>query len=299
MTPVLGHWFGVVKDRGVRVVVVVLIALVLNRMSRAFPSHMIVPANTQTRVAQSREYQTRTMAGILYSVVTAVIVIVAILMILPEFGFNVTPVAAAAGLVSLALGFGGQYLVQDIINGFFIIFEDQYGVGDIIKLNSETGRVEHITLRRTVIRNPQGAMVTIPNSKIGQVANLSRDWSQYFIDVTIPGEAAVTQALAALQKCAAEIRDDPQWSPLLVDGPNGLGVDSLALTGTTVRVQFRSVATRNDDVARELRRRILLEMNRVGVQLVGAHRVTLLNPEQHPTDSPQNSGNTQEITQGG
>jgi len=299
MTPVLGHWFGVVKDRGVRVVVVVLIALVLNRMSRAFTSHMIVPANTQTRVAQSREYQTRTMAGILYSVVTAVIVIVAILMILPEFGFNVTPVAAAAGLVSLALGFGGQYLVRDIISGFFIIFEDQYGVGDIIKLNNETGRVEHITLRRTVVRNPQGAMVTIPNSQVGQVANLSRDWSQYFLDVTIPGEAAITQALAALQKCATEIREDPQWSPLLVDGPNVLGVESLGLTGATVRMQFRSVPTRNDDVARELRGRILLEMNRAGVQLVGAHRVTLLNPGQHPTESPQTSGNTQEITQGG
>src|SRR5487761_145238 len=278
MTSVLGHWFGVVKDRGVRVVVVVLIALVLNRMSHAFTSHMIVPANTQTRVAQSREYQTRTMAGILYSGVTAVIVIVAILMILPEFGFNVTPVAAAAGLVSLALGFGGQYLVRDIINGFFIIFEDQYGVGDIIKLNNETGRVEHITLRRTVVRNPQGAMVTIPNSQVGQVANLSRDWSQYFLDVTIPGEAAVTQAPAALQKCAAEIRDDPQWSPLLVDGPNVLGVESLGLTGATVRMQFRSVATRNDDVARELRRRILLEMNRAGVQLVGAHRAPGSSP---------------------
>lgn len=299
MTPVLGHWFDAVKERGARVVVVVLIALILNRMSRAFTSHMIVPANTQTRVAQAREYQTRTMAGVLDSVATAVLVIVAILMILPEFGFNVTPVAAAAGLASLALGFGGQYLVRDIINGFFIIFEDQYGVGDIIKLNNETGRVEHITLRRTVIRNPQGAMVTIPNSQVGQVANLSRDWSQYFLDVTIPGEAAVTQALAALQKCATEIREDPQWSPLLVDGPNVLGVESLALTGTTLRMQFRSAPTRNDDVARELRHRILLEMNRAGVQLVGAHRVTLLNPEQHPAESPQTSGNTQGIIQGG
>src|SRR5487761_781130 len=293
MTSVLGHWFGVVKDRGVRVVVVVLIALVLNRMSHAFTSHMIVPANTQTRVAQSREYQTRTMAGILYSVVTAVIVIVAILMILPELGCNVTLVAAAAGLVSLALGFGGQYLVRDIINGFFIIFEDQYVVGDIIKLNNESGRVEHITLRRTVIRNPQGAVVTIPNGQVGQVSNLSRDWSQYFLDVTIPGETAVAQALAVLQGCASEIREDPAWAPLLVDGPNVLGVESLALTGTTLRMQFRSQPPRNDDVARELRRRILSEMNLAGVQLVGAHRVTLLNSEPNAMQSPQASGNTQ------
>lgn len=254
---------------------------------------MIVSAKTQTRVSQAREYQTRTMAGVLYSAASAVIVIVAILMILPEFGFTVTPVEAAAGLASLALGFGGQYLVRDIINGFFVIFEDQYGVGDIIKLNNETGRVEHITLRRTVIRNPQGAVVTIPNSQVGQVANLSRDWSQYFLDVIIPGEAAVAQALAVLQECAAEIREDPAWSPLLVDGPNVLGVESLALTGTTLRIQFRSAPTRNDEVARELRRRILAEMNRAGVQLVGAHRVTLLNSGPNPMESPQPSGNTQ------
>jgi len=293
MTPYLGHWFDVAKERGTRILVVIIIAFILNRMFRAFTSHIIVPAKTQTRVAEAREYQTRTMAGVLYSVVSAVILIVAILMILPEFGFDVTPVAAAAGLASLALGFGGQYLVRDIINGFFIIFEDQYGVGDIIKLNSETGRVEHITLRRTVIRNPQGAMVTIPNSQVGQVANLSRDWSQYFLDVIIPGEAAVAQALAILQKCATEIREDPAWAPLLVDGPTVLGVESLALTGTTLRVQFRSAPTRNDEVARELRRRILLEMNRAGVQLVGAHRVTLLNPDQCSTESPQPSGNLQ------
>lgn len=293
MTPYFQPWLDVIKARGPRVLVVIVIAFVLNRMSRAFTSHIIVRAKTPTSVAEAREYQTRTMAGVLYSVVSAVILIVAILMILPEFGFDVTPVAAAAGLASLALGFGGQYLVRDIINGFFIIFEDQYGVGDIIKLNNESGRVEHITLRRTVIRNPQGAVVTIPNSQVGQVSNLSRDWSQYFLDVTIPGEAPVAQALAVLQKCASEIREDHSWSPLLVDGPNVLGVESLALTGTTLRMQFRSEPTRNDDVARELRRRILAEMNLAGVQLVGAHRVTLLNSELDAMQSPQPSGNTQ------
>lgn len=293
MTPYLQPWLDVVKQRGPRIVAVIVIAFVLNRMARAFTSHIIVPAKTPTRVAEAREHQTRTMAGVLYSVVSAVILIGAILMILPEFGFDVTPVAAVAGLASLALGFGGQYLVRDIINGFFIIFEDQYGVGDIIKLNNESGRVEHITLRRTVIRNPQGAVVTIPNGQVGQVSNLSRDWSQYFLDVTIPGEAAAAQALTVLQKCASEIREDPAMSPLLVDGPNVLGVESLALAGTTLRMQFRSQPTRNDDVARELRRRILAEMNLAGVQLVGAHRVTLLNSGPNSMQSPQSSGTTQ------
>lgn len=276
----------------VRVVFIAISAFLLNRLLRAYTAHMIAVARTDTRAAQTREEQTRTIAGVLYSVATAVIILGAVLMILPEFGFHETPVAAAAGLSSLALGFGGQYLVRDVINGFFIIFEDQYSVGDTIKLNSETGRVEHITLRRTVLRNAQGALVTIPNGQVGQVANLSRDWSQHFLDVTIPSEEKVQEALGLLEKCATEIREDPSWAPLLVDGPRVLGVESLALTGTTLRLQFKSAPNRNDEVARELRRRILVEMDRAGVKLISAHRVTLLGPEPNTTTSPQNSGKT-------
>jgi moderate conductance mechanosensitive channel len=125
------------------------------------------------------------------------------------------------------------------------------------------------------------------------VANLSRDWSQYFLDVTIPSENEAQQALAVLEKCAASVREDPAWAPLLVDGPQVLGVESLALTGTTLRMQFKSAPNRNDEVARELRRRILLEMDRAGVKLISAHRVTLLGPDGSPTIPPQTSGSIQ------
>ncbi|HEV2297301.1 MAG TPA: mechanosensitive ion channel family protein [Candidatus Acidoferrales bacterium] len=292
MSPTLAHWFDLAKERGIRIIVIAVIALILNRMLRAFTSHMIIPAKTQTRVAQAREQQTRTMAGVLYSAGSLIILLGAILMILPEFGFSVTPVAAVAGLGSLALGFGAQYLVRDVINGFFIVFEDQYGVGDTVRINDETGRVEHITLRRTILRNAKGAIVTIPNGQIGLVANLSRDWSQYFLDVNVPGEADVPKALAALEKAAAGMREDQAWTPLLVDGPRVLGIEALALTGATLRLQFRSAPARNDDVARELRRRILLEAERAGVPLSGGQRVTLVGGKGYPefvqdkTESP-------------
>ena len=282
MSPTLTYWFDVAKDHGIRIVVIVVLAFVLNRILRAFTSHIVVPAKTQTRVAQAREQQTRTMAGVLYSAGSIVIFIGAILIILPEFGFQETPLIAAAGLGSLALGFGAQYLVRDLINGFFIVIEDQYNIGDTVQVNDETGRVEHVTLRRTVLRNAKGALVTIPNGQMGQVANLSRDWSQYFLDVTVPGETDVPKALAALEKAAAGMREDPAWTPLLVDGPRVLGVEALALTGATLRLQFRSAPTRNDDVARELRRRILLETERGGILLGGSQRVTLVGAKGYP-----------------
>ncbi len=188
MNEYLSHGIRIAETRGLRILVIALLAVILARILKAVTTRLVQISKGPTRVAQLREQQTRTMAGLLYSVGVSVIVAVAILTALPEFGFNVTPVAAAAAVASLAFGFGAQTLVKDLINGFFIVFEDQYVVGDLIQLNGETGRVEYLTLRRTVLRNAGGAMVTIPNSLVGQVANLNRDWSQAFIDVTVPSD---------------------------------------------------------------------------------------------------------------
>jgi small conductance mechanosensitive channel len=205
---------------------------------------------------------------------------VAALTALPEFGFNITPVAAAAGLASLSVGFGAQHVVRDFINGFLTIFEDQYVVGDIVRIGDVVGRVEHLTLRRTVVRDPQGALVTIPNGEITKVANLSRDWGQLFLDAVVASDQPLDEALNALEAVAAEFRADPSWSPMLVDGPRVLGVESLASNGTTVRLQVRTAPTRQDDVARELRRRMQIELAGRGIQLGGVQRMQLLAPDQ-------------------
>ena len=112
-----------------------------------------------------REQQTRTMAGLLYSIGSAIIGLIAVLMAFEVLGFDIAPAMATAGVASIAIAFGAQSLLKDFINGFFIVFEDQYVVGDLIQVNGETGRVEHLTLRRTVLRNPAGAMVTVPKTK--------------------------------------------------------------------------------------------------------------------------------------
>jgi len=275
MTESLRHWLETAGTRGVRILVIVLIGMILARVLKALSTRLVQSAKGQTRAAQMREQQTRTMAGLVYSVGAAVILAAAVLMALPEFGFDVTPFEAAAAVGSLALGFGAQSLVKDIINGFFIVLEDQYVVGDLIQVNGETGRVEHLTLRRTVIRNVAGAMVTLSNSLVSQVANLSRDWSQAFVDVTVPSDEMVGRALAALEKIAGDFRNDADWSPALVDGPRVLGVESLSLDGTVLRLQVRTVLNRKDDVARELRRRIKLAFEESVIPLTHTHQVQL------------------------
>jgi small-conductance mechanosensitive channel len=285
MTESFRHWLETAGTRGVRVLVILLIAFIFVRVLKALTTRLVQIAKGQARAAQMREQQTRTMAGLVYSVGTALIVAAAVLLALPEFGFDVTPFAAIAAVGSLALGFGAQNIVKDIINGFFIVLEDQYVVADLIQLNGEIGRVEHITLRRTVVRNISGAIVTIPNSLVGQVANLSRDWSQAFVDVTIPSDEAVGRALATLEKLSGDFRNDETWSPAIVDGPRVLGVESLALDGTVLRLQVRTVLNRKDDVARELRRRIKLAFEESSIPLNHTHQVVVKEavaaPESH------------------
>jgi moderate conductance mechanosensitive channel len=275
MTESFRHWLETAGTRGVRVLVILLIAFIFVRMLKALTTRLVQTAKGQSRAAMQREQQTRTMAGIVYSVGAALIVAGAILVALPEFGFDVTPFEAAAAVGSVALGFGAQNLVKDIINGFFIVIEDQFVVGDLIQLNGETGRVEYLTLRRTVLRNISGAIVTIPNSLVGQVANLSRDWSQVFVDVTVPSDEAIGRALAALEKLSDDFRNDETWSPAIVDGPRVLGVESLSLDGVVLRLQVRTVLNRKDDVARELRRRIKVTFEESSIPLSNTHQVVV------------------------
>ena len=274
--------------RGLRLTSIVLIAFILNRLLRALTRRLIPVAGAEGlgRIARMREQHAKTLAGLLYSAGTAVIIVGAILMALPEFGFTITPIAAVAGLASLAFGFGAQHLVRDLINGFFVIVEDQFVVGETVRIGAVVGRVEHLTLRRTVVRDIQGALVSIPHGEISQVANLSRDWGQVFVDIALPSNGSCDAALAALERVSGELRTDPSWSPVLVDGPRVLGIESFGLSGVTLRLQLRTIPGRQDDAARELRRRIQNRFDQEQIRWNGVQRVEIIGSEalQYPRE---------------
>jgi small conductance mechanosensitive channel len=284
----LPPWLEESAGRGLRVLIILIIAVVLIRILKAFTDKLVQSAVSQTRSAQMREKQTRMAASVIYSLGVVAILGVSSLMSLRAAGIDVTEVELAGGLASLAVGFGAQGLVKDFINGFFIVFEDQFVVGDTIQLNGEIGRVEHFTLRRTLIRNPAGALVSIPNSLIGQVGNLSRDWSQAFIDVSVPSDELVGRALATLEKICGDFRHDADWSPAILDGPRVLGVESLSLDGTVLRLQVRTQPTRKDDVSRELRRRIKIAFEQARIPLSSTHNVQIQGTEIPGTPQPGN-----------
>ena len=286
MSSVLNYLLNISPSNVIHLMVILAAALILNHLLHLLTKLIVKPASTQTRAAQAMEQQTRTLAGVINSTGSKVVWAVALLTAAQEFGINVTPVAALAGLASLALGFGAQNLVRDIISGFYIILEDQYVVGDTIQVGETIGRVEHLTLRRTVVRDPRGALVTLSNGDIRTVGNLSRDWSQAFVDVSVSPQIAQEKALQALEVAIAEFRGDPAWSQVLVDGPRILGLQSYDQSASTIRLQVRTAPSRQDDVARELRRRIQLEFQRQGIPLWSVHRMELVNPAASPEFAP-------------
>jgi small conductance mechanosensitive channel len=264
-----------------------VIALMLNRFLRVMTNLLIKHAAGQARTEQLREQQTRTLAEVVYGTASKVVWVIAILTALDKVGINPTPALTMAGLAGVAVGFGAQNLVRDVIGGFYIVLEDQYVVGDTVQIADNIGRVEYLTLRRTVIRDARGALITIANGDVRTVANLSRDWSQSFVDIGLAPEVALDKPMAALETAAAAFRADASWSQALVDGPRVLGVQSYDRSASVIRLQVRTAPTRQDEVSRELRRRIQIEFQKQGIPLASVLRFELMNPQQAETGKAQ------------
>jgi len=259
-----------------RLAVIFVTAFLISRLWQLMTKKMVKPRESQSRAAQAYEQQARTLAALVSNAGSKVVWGVAVLMAAQEFGINITPVLVVVAIIGLGMGLGARNLVRDVISGFSIILEDQYALGETIQMGETLGRVEHLTLRRTVVRDGRGALVTLANGEIRAVGNLSRDWSQAYVDVGVSPEVPQEQALQALDAVATELRNDASWSQALVDGPRILGLQNYDQSASTVRVQVRTAPGRHEDVTRELRRRIQREFQKQGIALSSVQRVELI-----------------------
>lgn len=254
---------------------IIVVAFALVRLLRLATRRIVVLAEIDSFAAKSREQQSRAVARILQSAGSVIISIIALMMILNRLGLDVTPILAGAGVAGVAIGFGAQTLVRDFLHGLFIITEDQFAVGDIIRTNNVTGRVERLTLRRTVLRDDEGALHTIPNGEIRLVANLTRDWRQINLDVSVAEGENVERILRLLEGVAEEMRHHPQVASALIAAPKVLGVERISPTQTEIRLQLKVAAERKDEVARELRRKIKACFERERVLTSSGYRIEL------------------------
>jgi small conductance mechanosensitive channel len=217
------------------------------------------------RYSDARARQVKTMAGVIGSVGKFAIFFVGSLEILSQLGFNLGPLLASAGIAGLAIGFGAQTLVKDVINGFFILLENQYDIGDSVRTAGVKGNVEDMSLRRTVLRDDDGTVHTIPNSEIKLVSNMTRDWSQVLIRTTTAYTEPSERISALLQQVSDAIAADSEYTSDFVVAPRVLGIDRVANGEVDYLLVARTRPGRQFDVSRELRRRIkdVFERNKI------------------------------------
>ena len=263
------HFLDFTISNALHVAGILVLALICLRVLRAASNKLIRAAGSTAKAAQLREQNTRAAAEKVYTVGSWLVWGVALLTMLPEFGISAVPGTAIGAATLLALGVGARDSVRDAMAGIQMALEDQFAPGDTIQMGETVGRVEEVSLRRTVIRDGQGAIVSVANGEIRKVGNLSRDWSQAYVDVGVAAGAKLEKTLQALESAAAALRGDAAWSQALVDGPRVLGVQSYGPTGTTMRLQVRTAPTRQEEVCRELRRRIHLAFEQHGIVAAG------------------------------
>ena len=212
----------------------------------------------------ARDQRARTAAKLVRHVGRAVLTVVAVLMVLNQLDFNISPLLASAGVVGLAVSFGSQSLVRDFVTGFFLQLEHQFALGDSIRIGGVEGTVENITLRLVYVRDATGALHIIPNGQIAQVTNLTRAWGLVTVDVEIAWRDS-ERAAEALRKAAESLGGDLAWADALLDPPRVSGIEKIAGGTITLQAVARVDPYRRVEVARELRSRIKEELDRDGI----------------------------------
>ena len=258
-----------------RVAGVIFAAFLLTRLLRRVVSKVKTKVEAHTTPMRTLQ-RTDTLTRVLSSAGIVVIWILVLFLIIEDLGFNLAPLLAGVGIIGLAVGFGAQNLVRDVVTGFFILFEDQYGVGDIIEINeTAAGTVEELTLRITGLRALDGTLHYISNGNITHVANRSKDWARAIVDVGVAYSEKPSKIRQALDDVARDAKDDETIGRMLYSVPTIMGVESLGEYEVVWRLSADTKPGRQWEVARLLRERIQIAFEREHIEIPFPHRVMI------------------------
>ncbi|MEH2110377.1 mechanosensitive ion channel family protein [Nostoc sp.] len=221
-----------------------------------------------------------TFSGVTKSIATGIWVGIGFLLALVSLGIDIVPLLAGASLVGVAVSLASQNLIKDAINGFLIILEDQYALGDVINVGDVGGLVENLNLRMTQVRDSEGRLITIPNGEIKVVANLSSRWSRADLTIPIAYQADIEKTLKLIEGIGFEMDKDPQWERQILETPQVLGIDQFGDRGLIIRVWIKTQPLKQWDVAREFRRRLKVALDEAGISISVPQQAVWVNDEQ-------------------
>jgi moderate conductance mechanosensitive channel len=262
-----------------KLVIIVVGALILSRVLRV-TVRRIAALQEKKLPSGIRAQKIRTMASVITSVGVFVIFFWAVLQALPLFGLNLGPLLASAGIAGLAIGFGAQTLVHDFINGFFILLENQYDIGDNVRIAGVKGTVEAMSLRHTLLRDEDGTVHFVPNSEIKIVSNATRDWSQLTLRITVAYNEPSDRIVKLLEEVGEEVRHDPAYADDIVSDIQVPGIDRVGNGEVEYLMLVKTHPNRQYAVSRELRWRIKECFHKQNVQTPGPGRVYVIDQNQ-------------------
>lgn len=255
------------SEQGVNLVIVVVVTIFLMRFASALIRAIfhLFERGAVNREELAARRRLQTLSATFRGIAQTIILFIGLMFFLQQLRINVTPILASAGVVGIAIGLGAQSLIRDFFAGFLILLEDQFSVGDTVKIGETTGTVEQLTLRVTRVRGLDGSLTMIPNGSVGAVVNYSKGWSRVVLDVEVDYKEDVDRAMQVMLETAKQMREE--YPSEIIDEPVMLGVDKLAGASVTLRLLAKTAANKQADVGRELRRRIKLTFDQEGIKI--------------------------------
>ncbi|TSD97233.1 mechanosensitive ion channel family protein [Skermania sp. ID1734] len=278
----LSNWL---RSNGLEIVLLILGAVLLGRFIAWFGNRITQQIDrgfqhSDALVRSEAAKHRHALAQVITWVVQALVYILIAISVLQRLGFAIAGLVAPAAVLGAALGFGAQRIVQDILAGFFIITERQYGFGDVVRIAvtgssvEAEGAVEDVTLRVTKVRSVNGEVITVPNGQIIKVTNLSKDWARAVVDVPVPATADINHVNEILRDVGAKAFQDRRLKPLLLDEPSVMGVESLEVDQVNIRMVARTLPGKQFQVGRDLRVRVAAALRREGLGMAAAKTST-------------------------
>ncbi len=275
---------GWLLTHGLKIVLILIGMWIATKLSKKIGERIIrVTADDDPTSENERERRVATLVQIITFAARMLIIVIGGMTIIKELGIDIGPILAGAGILGLAIGFGSQALVKDLVSGFLLIMENQIRVGDVVRIGSTAGLVEKITLRTVVLRDLDGIVHTIPNGVIEILSNMTYGWSRANLDIGVAYKEDVDKVMKVLEDLGRKMHEDEKYKNVILEKPTILGVNSLDDSAVIIKMIIKTAPLKQWEVAREFRRRVKNEFDRLGIEIPFPHQTVYIRQDEDLT----------------
>jgi small-conductance mechanosensitive channel len=278
----IGGWF---FSTGLRIVLIAIITLIVIKAVKVLTKRLNVAFSKQ-KIDEESKKRASTLSSVIRHLLTVVILVVALMTILGQLGVEIGPILAAAGIVGLAVGFGAQSLVKDVINGFFILLEDQIRVGDVVEIAGKGGLVEKVNLKMTILRDFSANVHYIPNGNIDVVTNMTKDYSRYVFDIGVAYREDVDEVMKIIREVDEELRKDSSCSEDILEPLEIFGLDQFADSAIIIKARYKTKAIKQWGVAREFNLRLKKKFDERDIEIPFPHMTLYMGQDKQGEAAP-------------